>query len=184
MRDSFEQFIFDKKDELDVHEPSKDLWSRIHPELEFPEEVKETKNKRNNLFLKIAATVVLLAGLSSLFILDIKSPFESQPMAEASQEAPLSEFEAYYHQMISARKAEIVSYTEIGLETDNELFDQLERLQDLYGDLQDELPQSEDTDMVINAMAQNLMMQIEILNQQLSILKHIKSMQNGKEKQL
>ena len=186
MNDPFEKYILDQKEDLDVFEPSKDLWSRIHPELDFPAEVENKKKNKYNFTLKIAATVLLLLGLGSLFVLDIKSPIPTKSLAQNKTEnqAPLSEFEAYYQNMISARKAEVVAYTDHGLEADHTLFDQLERLQDLYGDLRTELPQSEDSEMVVNAMAQNLMMQIEILNQQLAILEHIKSMQNGKEKQL
>ncbi|MCB0840321.1 MAG: hypothetical protein KDD63_20710 [Bacteroidetes bacterium] len=197
MKDPLEQIIFDHKEELDFYEPNPDLWSRIHPEVEFPEKIKPPTHKRN-LNLKVAATILLLIGLGSLFIWEIPSHIPIHPIADGastadaresvdatnSEQAALSEFEAYYREMISARKAEIISYKSMGLETDHALFDQLEKLQHLYGDLQNELPKSENSEMVINAMAQNLIMQIEILNQQLAILKHIKSMQNGKEKQL
>lgn len=190
MRDHLEKYILANKRELDVHRPSPQLWDRIYrdlatpPALETP--VPEPIQQRRPFFTwKIAAAIAVIAFVSGgLFWKMTVQPLSSEPVTSNVEHTQLHQMEAYYQTAIKAKENQIRLFQQGGVQPDNALFFQLQRLQDLYQDLRKELPESQDPDVVVNAMMQNLTMQMEILNQQLMILEQIKSMTNEKDSRL
>ncbi|MEZ4828012.1 MAG: hypothetical protein R3C61_17270 [Bacteroidia bacterium] len=200
MRDHLEKYILANRSALDVHRPSPQLWNRIALELETPEitdnqEISEksvspqpspAQSQRRQFFRwKIAAAIVITALTSAAFAWKMAVQPPRLPSVISHEENPqLHQMEAYYQTAIKAREDQIRLFQQGGLQPDESLFFQLQRLQDLYQDLRKELPESQDPEIVVNAMMQNLTMQMEILNQQLMILEQIKSMKNEKDSRL
>ncbi|RMG18384.1 MAG: hypothetical protein D6730_22895 [Bacteroidetes bacterium] len=183
MRDPLEKYILERKQELDVYEPDDRLWERIDKELY----ASASGRGRTFSFWKIAASLALMMGIG--LALWLWKPFAAATVPVAAQEQPvvqpqelyppeLAEVEAYYSTMISNQKAQIQAYKAAGISIDDSMFDQLEELAKQYKELQKELLSTEDAQIVINAMIQNLSLQMEVLSQQLMILEQIKSMQH------
>ena len=179
MQDQLESYIIKHKAQLDVFEPDDRLWERID------REINSAKGKRMPLWTSrwtVAASIILLVGLGGLLWLNRpidRGGLQIDPKSLYSSE--LVEVEAYYTQMISDQKAQIDSYREQGVVIDETLLQQNEQLTSAYLELQQELLRTEDQGLIVNAMIQNLMMQMEILNQQLRILEQIKQLRNGNQ---
>lgn len=181
MRDPLEQYILDRKQELDVYEPDDRLWERIDKELY----AESTKAKFP--IWKIAAAILLLFSIGISLVWLLNSQPEMEQLAANPQDLyspELVEVEAYYTSMIDNQKEQLQAYAAEGISVDESSFGQLEELGNNYKDLQKELLNTEDSQIVVNAMIQNLSMQMEILNQQIMILEQIKSMKNENQTSL
>ncbi|MDX2249882.1 MAG: hypothetical protein SF052_24065 [Bacteroidia bacterium] len=195
MRDHLEKYILANKRALDVHRPSSQLWNRIHqqlaepetslPETSLPETPLPNKSRRQFPYAKIAAAIaVTLCVGGGIFWKTTLQPSSSETVISNVENTHLNQMEAYYQTAIKAKEEQIRLFQQGGVHPDESLFFQIQRLQDLYQDLRKELMESQDPDVVVNAMMQNLTMQMEILNQQLMILEQIKSMKNEKDSRL
>ncbi len=180
MKDALEQHILTHKAELDVFDPGDRIWEAIDQELQ--EERTVPLRARFGWAWKIAAAVLVLVVLA----LGIRQwmPVQDQlsqagPIESRSHYSPeLIEVEDYYNTVIDDKVNLVRQFQQEGVVTDEDLFTSLEELRTMYQDLQGELLQGANQELVVNAMVQNLTMQMEILNQQLSILEQIKSMQD------
>ena len=193
MKDKLEQHIGEQKELLDVYEPDGRIWERIDQEIR----PRRQKFRRVSSWVAAAAIVTGLAfGGSELYIqmnadtLPGAPPPPSEWIGELGEKevdpiaTELARIESYYFSVIESHKNRLVSYKQEGLELDQTFSTNLSHLQNLYGNLQQELAYGEDKEVVVDAMVQNLMTQIEILSQQLRILENIKQMKDEREMQL
>ncbi|MFK7922804.1 MAG: hypothetical protein AB8H47_12645 [Bacteroidia bacterium] len=196
MQDQLERYILSQKDQLDVFEPDDRLWERIDRELH-----QETPVRKLNFWSqswKVAAAIAMLVTAGALLwwvslqspsqeMTEGKTPTENPAMStnpQAFYTAELAEVETYYSEQISAQKARIESFKTQGVVLDEALYEQMEMLNENYVELQTELSHAEDQDLIVNAMIQNLMIQMQILKQQLMILEEIKTKQAKYGKQI
>jgi hypothetical protein len=189
MQDQLEQYIISQKHQLDVFEPNDRLWERIDKELNGGQT--KVRHFWAQSWKVAAAVALLLAAGALLWWVSMQSPAPQiaeagpQPDPQSLYTAELVEVETYYTQQISAQKARIESFRNQGIVLEEALYEQMETLTTAYQDLQKELVLTENEELVVNAMIQNLMMQMQILNQQLMILEEIKIKQTqyGNQKQ-
>ncbi len=188
---NLEQFIVANKNQLDVFEPNDRLWERIDQTLNG------AKVQQFNFWAhswKLAAAIAFLVAAGALlWWVSLQAPRNQMADSGTIQETDLQslytaemvEVETYYTQQITAQKARIESFRDQGIVLDEALYEQMELLGSNYFELQRELLQTEDENLIVNAMIQNLMMQMELLNQQLLILEDIKNkqIQYGTQKQ-
>ncbi len=189
MKDKLEQHISEQREHLDVFEADDRIWERIDKEMRPHRQ----RFRRVSSWVAAAAIVTGLAfGGSELYIQMNASSLPGNPappsewIGEVQEEVDpiateLARIESYYFSVIESHKNRLVSYKHEGLELDQSFSANLDHLQSLYSNLQQELAYGEDKEVVVDAMVQNLMTQIEILNQQLTILENIKKMKDERE---
>ncbi|MEM6348708.1 MAG: anti-sigma factor [Bacteroidota bacterium] len=197
MQDQLEKYILSQKDQLDVFEPDDRLWERIDRELHEDEAPVRKLNFWSQSWKVAAAIAMLVSAGALLWWVSLQSSTSEIVVAPTDPDQPavttnpqafytaeLTEVETYYSEQISAQKARIESFKTQGIVLDEALYEQMEMLNDNYVELQAELTHAEDQDLIVNAMIQNLMIQMQILNQQLMILEEIKTKQAKYGKQI
>jgi hypothetical protein len=196
MKDRLEEFVSENREAFDVFEPRPELWQEICQEL--PKAKKETTKvikfnfgdsfsfSGDLVFMRVAATIVLLLGCALTLILTKQNGPSTTNTLAAATEAPLNriapemvEVEAYYTSQIEARKSQLSEYDlkALGLDKDQEIDQELERLNNSYLQLKKELYTTPNTDKVMDAMIQNLQLRIRVLNRQLEILQKVEQLQ-------
>lgn len=185
MSDKLEQYIRANRAELDSFVPDELIWERIDKKLR-PRQILMRRVKT----WAVAAAVTLLGITLGVWGLEGDAPIiiaQNSPLEKVVEESytpELAEIESYYHSVIEDQKNKLVSFKEEGIVLDETGAFGLDQLKTMYKDLQKELAYGEDKDAVINAMIENLMMQIDVLRQQLMIMENIKMQRNEQEKEV
>lgn len=195
MKDRLEEFVNEHRDEFDVFEPRPDLWQNICQEIPAPRKEAKVINIKfgerasfsaDFLFMRIAATVVLLLGCGLTLLLMKQNTPDASNMVAASQQQVISnispeivEVEAYYVSQIEEMKGELSEYDKkvLGLGEQKEIDRELARLDSSYLQLKKQLYTTPNTEEIVEAMVQNLQIRIEVLNRQLEVLQSIKKME-------
>ena len=203
MKDRLKEFVGENREEFDVFEPRPELWQEICKQMpkavaETPPPRKEAKvisfnfGERLNfsadfLFMRVAAAIVLLlaCGITLLLVKRNVSVPEGT-VAAVSGQVPLSqiapelvEVEAYYTRQINSKRQQVDEYDlkVLGLDEAKEIDQELARLDSSYTQLKKQLYTTPNTEQVMGAMIQNLQIRIQVLNQQLEVLKKIERLQ-------
>ncbi|MFK7969367.1 MAG: hypothetical protein AB8F95_03320 [Bacteroidia bacterium] len=183
MSDKLEQYIRNHREELDLEVPDADrLWTGIEAQLPAAPVAKVKRPTWREPLLRWAASLLVAVSIGTGWNL-VQSPGPIGPMdesAEVTASGLPSEFanmEAYYRDEIEQHRSELVAYHEEGISLDDRFSVDLDQLQTDYRALQQELQLSENSEAVIDAMVQNLTMQLNIVQQQLRILETIKKAQ-------
>lgn len=181
-KDRLERFVRDNREDFDTWEPSEALWGRIAenlgdaPSLPAASPVKTTRLRGlGSAYFdwRIAAGIILALGLSYLFYLNKEYGVTRDPQVALTVPAYAREF-TQYNQAIEQKRDELIRLTSDNPELYKEFAADLDRLEKSYGNLRSELPQAPNQEALIQAMIQNLQWQIDLLNQQLTILQRIK----------
>ncbi len=188
MKDKLERFIRDNREDFDKEEPRADLWSKIEQGITLPEQKPHDEAPRrlnslartgNPLFgrsqfdWRIAAsiTVFLLAGM--FLYINHRYGVTEQPEVVAVNPAYAKEF-ATYTQLIDDKRTELKQLTESNPSLYQQFATDLDRLEHSYQGLKADLPENPNQEVLIQAMIQNLQLQIDLLNQQLDVIQRIK----------
>lgn len=169
MGDKLEQFISQNRSQFDSEEPSASVWKGI--------EKKTGKKQPLQIWWKVAAVLFLTSTI--YLVLERNSGTGTPSGEEPNQE--LSEFkqaERYYTRLITDKKAEIDVFEKSGLK--KEFLREIEKLDQMYVELKETYATRNSTGMLVDAMINNLQLRIEILDQQLKVLKKLKE-QNENE---
>lgn len=185
MSEKLEEYIRANRAKLDSFEPDGMIWERIDKKLR-PRQIMMRRVKT----WAVAATVTLLGITLGVLGLQDGAPIiiaQNPPLEKVLEESytpELAEIESYYHSVIEDQQSQLVSFKDEGIVLDETGTFGLEQLKIMYKDLQKELAYGEDKDVVVNAMIENLMMQMDVLRQQLMILDNIKVQRNEQEKEV
>lgn len=107
------------------------------------------------------------------------TPAVETPANTNALPAEFANMETYYRDAIKQHKSQMVAYHDEGISLDDNFSIDLDQLQHDYTALQEELRLSENPEAVVDAMVQNLTMQLDIVQQQLRILESIKKAQQN-----
>jgi hypothetical protein len=138
------------------------------------------------MFMRVAASIILLLGCGlTILLMKQNTPALENAMAAKEQEminsiAPeMVEVEAYYVNQIREKKSELSEYDLkiLGLDEQQEIDNELARLDSSYLKLKKQLYTTPNTDEIMGAMIQNLQIRIQVLNKQLEILQKIEKME-------
>lgn len=193
-KDKLEEFIQNNKEEINQFEPTEGLWDNIESVLDGENDnvvdfTKRKEAKHIKLYTRHiwqVAAVFLVLAVSGYFI--FKNQFSAKDTQEKNVEQArkgvsledlnpeLAEAESHYVQMISQKREEIKEQAK-NLDLDKSFYKDLSKLDSMYTVLKDELYEVPSQEDIQAAMIQNLQMRIEILNQQLQILKRLKQFQ-------
>lgn len=181
-KDRLERFVRDNREDFDTLEPDNALWERIAGNLENTEPTipanQGTAPKpgwwgKAYFDWRIAAGLLMALGASYLFYLNKEYGVSRDPQVVLSAPTYAREF-TQYNLAIDEKRAELIRLTTDNPELYEEFSTDLDRLEKSYVNLRSELPQAPNQEALIQAMIQNLQWQIDLLNQQLTILQRIK----------
>lgn len=188
MSSKLEQFIRDNREQFDDDEPRPQVWSALEKQLATPEK-KGKVLAMKFLRLGIAAAILVLAGIG-VFYLVMDTPGAGVPVAQSQKSNtnpavtedklledidPVYAKEVYHFtQLIELKQTELKQ-----IEKDNpvlykQFISDINKLDSSYYALKNMLPVNPNREQLLEAMIQNLRLQTELLNQQLSVIKQIK----------
>jgi hypothetical protein len=196
MSKGLEQFIRDNRDQFDTDEPGEQVWKKLEEELtakDQPVQQQIAKSRKVLVFTifrwSAAAAILILAGIGIYSLLnDRTNPRNGMGPQQTAQDTPavndpiLKAINPDYAQEVYqfARLIEVKQHELKKIEKENpnlykKFVGDINKLDSSYNALKKELPENPNREQLLEAMIENLRLQTEILNQQLSIINQIKA---------
>jgi uncharacterized membrane-anchored protein YhcB (DUF1043 family) len=164
MSKKIEEYIREHKKSFDIDGPSANLWSRIETSLDN-EKVK--KPWRVPLWLSIAASLIVVMTFTFIFT------YRNRPVDIADLNPAYARKEMKFASLIEEKKDSLQVYAKENPELCSQFNADLEKLGRDYENLKKELQNSPNQKIVVKAMVRNLETQLQIINQQLSIVNEV-----------
>ncbi len=157
-----EDFIKNNKEKFQSEEPTEGHADRFLRKLEKEE---ESKRSSGVTFWRVAAAVIVLATISvSVLLPRFNSPndvqYASMKLSDVSEE--LAEVEMYYQSKLEREYAELNKLSESDPVVKSYL-DELEKLNERYQDLEEDLYSSGSHEKVVIAMIENFRLRLELI---------------------
>ena len=173
MDDRLEKFVKSHRADMDDKSPRKDLWSDIENQISTG--AKQRRISKPVIYWRAAAVILLL--ISSWLVFDkVNQHTTSQRASEMVELNPqLQEAETYYISLIDQKRSEIETVGK-KYEFGEGFLYEIDRLDSMYTALKLDMSHGNEENLA-DAMILNLQLRIEILNQQLSIIKSIENNQ-------
>ena len=194
MSKSLEQFIRDNRNQYDTEEPGEQVWEKLEEQLTDKNQAnqKQTPGGRQMILFTIlrwsaAAAIIILAGIGIFSLLNNRpgSDVVQQPVktdTPAINDPILKEInpgyakEVYqFTQLIELKQNELKEIEKENPNLYKKFVADINKLDSSYNALKKELPANPNREQLLAAMIENLRLQTEILNQQLSIINQIKA---------
>ena len=166
MSKNIEAYIKAHKKEFDLNSPSEALWSRIEADLE---QSRVKKPLRLRFWLSIAASLMLL--MTSIFIYTYHRRNKYVDIADLNSSYAKKEMK--FASMIEEKKDSLMVFAKDNPELCERFNGDLSQLGSDYESLKKELQCSPNQKLVVKAMVRNLEIQLQIINQQLSIINEV-----------
>jgi hypothetical protein len=196
MSKGLEQFIRDNRDQFDTDEPGEQVWKKLDEQLTNKNQVtrkQAEKHRKVILFTLVrwsaAACILILAGIGIYSLLN-KRPVNDPGVVQHPSSADTPALNDPILKEINPGYArEVYQFTKLIELKQNELKEiekenpnlykkfvaDINKLDISYNALKKELPENPNREQLLEAMIENLRLQTEILNQQLSIINQIKA---------
>jgi len=166
MSKKLEEFIKTNKKDFDLEMPAGDLWGKIEKELD---KKKPGKSFRLPVWIGIAASVAIVLG-----ILFFYTSHQKRDNAELAGVSPAyAQKEIRYASMIEEKRDSLQLFAKENPVLYNRFSSDLNALNSDYINLKKELKNSPNQKLVIKAMVKNLELQLQVINQQLSIINEV-----------
>jgi len=190
MSNRLENFIQDNRDALDSEEPRQQVWRDLQS--------KVAENHRDERVFHLgflrwtaaAAVIIMLAGIFYYVGSDRggnrvagidKNSTGATPDQVLNEMNPTYAKEVYHFtQLIELKQSELKQIEKDHPELYQRFVKDMNKLDSSYQALKTELPKNANRELLLEAMIQNLRLQTELLNQQLSIIKQL-NQKNTKE---
>jgi hypothetical protein len=192
MKQGLEKFVNDHRADFDDATPPAHIWRAIDKEMNAAPKTKSVVISIKWLRWTAAAAIIIIVG-TVLWL----QPFSNQPKQPQSiagnnndsTQAPAlpNEYaQQVYHftQLIELKNAELKKIEKDQPELYKEFAADITRLDSSYQALQTQLPGNPNQEVLIQAMIENLQVQIDVLNKQLSIIQRIKQQKNGNDEKI
>lgn len=158
-----EEYIKKNKVDFDVEGPSDQLWGKIELALD---QQKVKKHRKFPFWLGIAASIMLITGMVCLYKI-----YGVDDHTQLSAIHPVyAKNEMKFASLIEEKKDSLLIYAKHNPELYHKFNEDLKALDRDYESLKKELQSSPDQRLVVQAMAQNLETQLQIVSQQLSVI--------------
>lgn len=173
MSNRLENFIRDNKKGFDLYEPPVDLWSKIEAGLDGAETrqilPKKEKVVRLSTIMKVAATVIIVMA-SGIFFWQSQS---DDTVNLSSINPQLAQQQMHYASLIEIKRSELKRIEKEEPQLYQEFAAEIRKMDENYEKLKNDLPTSPNQEETVKAMIRNLQVQIQVLNQQLTIIQQI-----------
>ncbi|MDC6366110.1 MULTISPECIES: hypothetical protein [Flavobacteriaceae] len=167
MMDNFEKYIKENKQAFDVHKVDKDkLWQGIAGQLEEEVKPKVIPLWKSKAF-RVAASIVLLVGLSLTALLSIRGT-ETNMEGYASEE--LLEIDMHYQHLVFQQVQLVKNSTRLTDQDKEEFLSFMDELDEEYKQLKLEMQSNLDNERVLEAIVNNYKKRIELIE---NLLKQI-----------
>jgi len=192
MSNRLEDFIKDNRDAFDSEEPKPQLWRNLQSNV-----AESTRDERvfHLSFLRwtaAAAVVIMIVGTFYMVITSgpLAPPLSRNSSTTATPDQVLNELnptyaKEVYHftQLIELKQSELKQIEKEHPELYQQFMKDINKLDSSYQALKTELPKNANRELLLEAMIQNLKLQTELLNQQLSVIKQLnqKNKQNNED---
>lgn len=196
MSKGLEQFIRDNRDQFDTDEPGEQIWKKLEEQLTDKNQVNQkqpSKSRQAILFTILrwsaAASILILAGIGIYSLLNKRpdndpglgyhppstdTPAVNDPMLKEIN--PGYAREVYqFTKLIESKQNELKEIEKENPNLYKKFVADINKLDSSYLALKKELPENPNREQLLEAMIENLRLQTEILNQQLSIINQIKA---------
>jgi hypothetical protein len=161
MKDSLKKFVEENREGLDSRVPPENVWQKVEQALPASRQI-----FWNSITFWRAAAVILF-GLSS-YLLITKSYYKPNRQ-EAAEIQGFNDLEIYYSAQINEKMDLVHRYQSATGLTEDEITQNLKKLEAMYLVLKDQLKQKPTQD-VRDALVLNLLVRIDLINQQLNKL--------------
>ena len=196
MSKGLEQFIRDNRDQFDTDEPGEQIWKKLEEQLTDKNQVNQkqlSKHRKVILFTILrwsaAASILILAGIGIYSLLNnrpVREPvwysIHHHPIHRSLNDPILKEInpgyarEVYqFTKLIELKQNELKEIEKENPNLYKKFVADINKLDSSYLALKKELPENPNREQLLEAMIENLRLQTEILNQQLSIINQIKA---------
>ena len=179
--DQLEKFIIEHRSELDSAEPPKEIWENVASEIRTN---RVSKRKLSTLDWFWRAAAVLFFGVTIYFASKIYLPSEQRlDYAAALTDQSYQEFinaEQYYTSIIQVKKEELDQVLADEDQLNSDFSRDIAELDSMYLLLQKDYDTNND-ELVLDAMISNLRVRIEILDRQLQIIENINKIRDNKD---
>lgn len=195
MRNNLERFVRDNRNEFDSDAPSDALWERIKKDLPANDSgiVKENAPVRSIKWkwISVAAAAVLLIVAGAVYV-TINTGKPEQGLAKndksnsggrdtehswdiASIDPDYAKQVAQFTTVIDQKQLELQTLQKDDPGLYRQFSNDIAKLDSTYGLLKKQLPVNPNKEELLQAMIYNLQLQVDLLNQQLTIIQKIKS---------
>lgn len=197
-KDNLERFVRDNREAFDDREPPGNLWQKIEQGLGKQEPDQDKLNGRlpfqqvyknsshakpsrlggmqigwPKLDWRVAASIAVILLAGGFWYMNMRYGVTQQPELVVASPAYAREV-VQYTRLIDDKRAELKQMTEGNPALYQEFSTDLDRLERSYQSLKADLPQNPNQEVLIQAMIQNLQIQINLLNEQLRVIQRIK----------
>jgi hypothetical protein len=167
--DRLEEYIRKNRDDLDIYKPSPVLWKRIKKDLQM-------EKRPIKRLISIAASVAVILTTSVVFYQIGKKSgnsdrFINKEAGTTSAKFQLKEAEAFYNNQINQLYREASPLLISNPELEHELNSEITQVDSIYADLRKDLKDNIANQEVVEAIIQNYIIKIRILEEMLVILK-------------
>lgn len=167
MSKQLEEYIREHKKSFDIGTPSDQLWSKIETALD-KEKVK--KPLRVPLWFGIAASLTVVMAIT--FIYTYRN--SKQRGVDIADVNPVyAQKEMKFASLIEQKKDSLMVYAQENPKLYSEFNADLQKLGADYENLKKQLQNSPNQKLVVRAMVKNLELQLQVINQQLSIINEV-----------
>jgi septal ring factor EnvC (AmiA/AmiB activator) len=176
MSNKLKNFISDNRKAFDDEMPSGKVWEDI--EASFTEK-KKKKFILTSLYKWSMAAAAMLILASGAYFIFIKKPVEIPVVAKTDPDInvldPASALEInLFAKMIDTKQEELKALAKEQPELYQQFATAINQLDSSYNTLKNQLSATPNKEMLLEAMIQNLQLQLNVLNQQLNIIHQIK----------
>lgn len=171
--DNFEKHIKENKEAFNVHKVDKNkLWEGIASQLEEKDKAKVIPLWKSRK-LRIAASIILLMGLSLTTFLMVSNPVPQMGEGYANEE--LLDIDMYYKNLVFQQVQLVKNHPTLAAEDKEEFLSFMDELDDEYEQLRLEMQNNLDNELVLEAIVNNYKKRIELIE---NLLKQINASKN------
>jgi hypothetical protein len=171
MNDPLKKYIRAHREDFDSEVPDPALWDRLSQRIATNPAAPSLRSFRRGL---LAAAAVVVA-ISLPLILHTRSD-RPQTVASIDTAGALYDQELYHFtQIVNIKFREIERIKGAHPELYQRFSADLQKLDTAYRQLKDELPNQPNQEVLLQAMLQNLTLQIDLINRQLGIIEQLKN---------
>ena len=178
MSRKLEKFIGDNRNEFDDAVPSAKVWENLAAGFE---EKKQKKSVLAPMYKwSIAAALVITAGVTIFVVINNKKATTDIPVIAKADTSSINSITPEYPEVNEFAKMVILKQEELKAlapeqpELYRKFATDINQLDSSYQSLKSQLSATPNREMLIQAMIQNLQLQLNVLNQQLNIINQIK----------